>query len=67
MGVLWLNLGCKPEVLAGQGKQKLAKAMLKACPKQVALVQKMGKCPLYDLNTTGGETTNAGWRAPVCT
>ena len=25
-----------------------------------------GKSSLYDLNTTGGEKTNAGWRAPGC-
>lgn len=25
------------------------------------------KSSLYDLNTTGGEKANAGWRSPACT
>lgn len=66
MGVLWLNLGWKPEDSAGTGKTETCERTHEACPKQVVLGLENGeKSSLYDLNTTGGEKTNSDGE-PLC-
>ena len=52
----------------GTGQTETWKRAHEGCHKQVVLgLENGGKSSLYDLNTTGVEKTNTGWRAPVCT